>query len=275
MPVLDIRNLSVKVRLGKEKLTLVDDVSFSIENGECLGILGESGSGKSMTCKAFMGLLDSSFEVTGRALFDGADLFALSGEEMRRLRGNRICMILQNPMTCFDPLCRIGAQMAEGFFAHTELSALEIKALCKNVLESMQIRDVDDVLEKYPHQLSGGMLQRVMIGLALAMKPRLIIADEPTTAIDSITQYEIVEEFRRIKESHRSALIFISHDLGVVSRLSDKVVVMNEAKIVQSGSTGDVLRAPSDSYTQFLIEKKMTVMERFLRTMHHPERKSA
>lgn len=264
--VLDVRNLTVHFKKERQRFTLVDDISFSVAEGECLGILGESGSGKSMTCKAFMRLLDASFEVRGSARFDGeTELFELSGEEMRRCRGSRICMILQNPMSCFDPLYRIGAQMAEGFAEHLRLGKDAIRAKCMETLEKMRIRSPEDVMEKYPHQLSGGMLQRVMIGLALSVEPRLIVADEPTTAIDSITQYEIVQEFLRIKSECRTAMIFISHDLGVVSRLADRVLVMHDAKIAQRGTMEQILNEPEDMYTKFLIEKKMAVMEKFAR----------
>lgn len=265
--VLDVQHLSVRFCRDREKFTLVDDVSFSVAEGECLGILGESGSGKSMTCKAFMRLLDGSFEVEGRAKFNGQELLSLSSEEIRRLRGQRICMILQNPMVCFDPLYRIGEQMGEGFAEHTLLRRTEIAAKCLETLELMHIKNPEEVLEKYPHQLSGGMLQRVMIGLALSMEPALIVADEPTTAIDSITQYEILKEFMRIKCECRTAMIFISHDLGVISQVADHVIVMHQARITQSGQARDILNHPEDAYTRFLIDKKMVVMEKFRQVM--------
>lgn len=262
--VLDVRNLCVRLKTGEGRL-LVDDVSFSVDKGECLGILGESGSGKSMTCKAFMGLLDSMFAISGEAVFAGEDLLRLPRERLRRVRGNRICMILQNPMSCFDPLYRIGSQMAEGLSEHSGLSKREIRGKCLDTLDLMQIRNPEEVMAKYPHQLSGGMLQRVMIGLALVMRPDLIIADEPTTAIDSITQYEIIAEFQRIKEQHGTAMIFISHDLGVVSRLADRALVMHEAKVKRRGTVREIIDDPGDPYTSFLIEKKMTVMKTFSR----------
>lgn len=261
--VLDVKNLTVTFHQHKQSVTLVDDVSFSVGAGECLGILGESGSGKSMTCKSIMGLLDASFKVTGQALFGGQDLLQLPREAMRRLRGKEICMILQNPMTCFDPLYRIGDQMNETFAEHSALGAREIRQKSLETLELMQIKNPEDVLEKYPHQLSGGMLQRVMIGLALAAEPRLIIADEPTTAIDTITQYEILKEFLKIKNRPGSALIFISHDLGVISRLADRVVVMHKAKNVQTDTLRQVFRSPADAYTKTLVEKRVAVMRRF------------
>lgn len=278
--ILEIQNLSVRFLGEREKLTLVDDVSFSVSAGECLGILGESGSGKSMTCKAFMRLLDGSFEVEGQARFGDKELLSLSGEEMRSLRGKQICMILQNPMVCFDPLYRIGEQMGEGFAEHTSLRRAEIVSKSLQTLQLMRIKQPEEVMEKYPHQLSGGMLQRVMIGLALSMEPALIVADEPTTAIDSITQYEILKEFMRIKSECRTAMIFISHDLGVISQIADRVIVMHQARITQSGPVRDILTRPQDAYTRFLIDKKMVVMKKFMRVMKTqseavPERKTA
>lgn len=263
--VLTLDNLSVRLRADGRETTLVDNVSFTVEPGQCLGILGESGSGKSMTCKAFMGLLDSSFSVTGKATFEGEDLLSLSREQLRLLRGSKIGIILQNPMTCFDPLYRIGRQMAEGIAEHSRLSRAEIKTKCLETLDLMRIRNPEEVMAKYPHQLSGGMLQRVMIGLALIMRPSLIIADEPTTAIDSITQYEIIDEFMRIKNQHGTAMIFISHDLGVISKLADSAVVMHEAKIKRRGTVREIIADPGDPYTSFLIEKKMTVMDQFIK----------
>jgi nickel transport system ATP-binding protein len=268
--VLDVQNLTVKLLRGEKPQTLVDDVSFSVKEGECLGILGESGSGKSMTWKAFMGLLDLSggpFEITGRAIFANADLMSLSDNAMRRMRGSRIGVILQNPMNCFDPLYKIGYQIGEGMAEHSELSRQEIRKKCIEVLEIMRIKNPDDVLEKYPHQISGGMLQRVMTGIALTMEPDLIIADEPTTAIDSITQFSVIEEFKRIKDLKRAAMIFISHDIGVVSQLADEVIVMHDAAIKQRGTIRDIIEQPTDPYTKFLIEKKTAVMERFVNVM--------
>lgn len=261
--ILDVQSLSLDFKNGNEFIRIVDGVSFKVSKGECLGILGESGSGKSMICKAVTGLLGPEFRVGGTAFFCGRDLIAAPRSSLRHLRGKEICMILQNPMSCFDPLYRIGYQMAEGLIEHSDLSRAEVRKLCLETLEMMRMRNPEDVLEKYPHQLSGGMLQRVMIGLALVAKPALIVADEPTTAIDSITQYEIVEEFRRIKELQRTALIFVSHDLGVVSKLADKVAIMHEGKIKQQGTVEEILRHPKDPYTRFLIEKKMAVMNRF------------
>lgn len=235
--------------------------------GECLGILGESGSGKSMTAKAMLGLLDRSFEVRGKVFFQGESLLEKDADALRRLRGSRICMVLQNPMSCFDPLYRIGAQMAETFQEHTDWTSAEIRAKSIEVLKLMKIRDPEDVLRKYPHQMSGGMLQRVMIGLALALKPSLIICDEPTTAIDSISQYAIMQEFLRIKKARSAAMIFISHDLGVLSLISDKLVVMHRGLAIERGLPEEIFEHAKDPYTRELIDRHLSVMSTFSRAI--------
>ncbi len=261
--ILDVKDLSVDFHFKKRIQPIVKGVSFQVERGKCLGILGESGSGKSMTAKAIMGLLDKNFAVKGQALYNGQDLIASDGEALRQIRGKEICMILQNPMTCFDPLYRIGAQMEETFAEHTSMSKAEIKDKSIQVLETMQIRNPEEVLQKYPHQLSGGMLQRIMIGLAMALEPDILIADEPTTAIDAITQYEIMKEFTRIKENGRTAMIFITHDLSVISKISDQVMVMNQGVVADTGTFQEIMDHAKDPYTVLLVEKKKAVMEKY------------
>lgn len=265
--VLDVQDLYVTFHQDKKSAELVKGVSFSVAPGECLGILGESSSGKSMTAKAMLGLLDRSFEVRGKVFFQGESLLEKDADALRRLRGSRICMVLQNPMSCFDPLYRIGAQMAETFQEHTDRSSAEIRAKSIEVLKLMKIRDPEDVLRKYPHQMSGGMLQRVMIGLALALKPSLIICDEPTTAIDSISQYAIMQEFLRIKTSRSAAMIFISHDLGVLSLISDKLVVMHRGLAVERGLPEEIFEHAKDPYTRELIDRHLSVMSTFSRAI--------
>ena len=265
--VLDVQDLYVTFHQDKKSAELVKGVSFSVAPGECLGILGESGSGKSMTAKAMLGLLDRSFEVRGKVFFQGESLLEKDADALRRLRGSRICMVLQNPMSCFDPLYRIGAQMAETFQEHTDWNSAEIRTKSIEVLKLMKIRDPEDVLRKYPHQMSGGMLQRVMIGLALALKPSLIICDEPTTAIDSISQYAIMQEFLRIKTSRSAAMIFISHDLGVLSLISDKLVVMHRGLAVERGLPEEIFEHAKDPYTRELIDRHLSVMSTFSRAI--------
>ena len=273
--ILKVENLNVTLQHRRVSKKLVEDVSFEVHPGECLGILGESGSGKSMTVKSVLGMLDKNFQVSGSAIFDGQDLLKETKEELRRLRGSRITMVLQNPMTCFDPLYRIGNQMAETFATHTSWNAQEIRSRCLEILDQMRIRNGEEVLEKYPHQLSGGMLQRIMIGIAMALQPELLIADEPTTAIDAITQYEILEEFIRIKKQKNTAMLFITHDLGAISKVADRILVMNSGHVVDSGSFDHILKHADDPYTRMLVEKRSAVMHRYRQILHGKESSNA
>ena len=273
--ILKVENLNVTLQHRRVSKKLVEDVSFEVRPGECLGILGESGSGKSMTVKSVLGLLDKNFQVSGSAIFDGQDLLKETKEELRRLRGSRITMVLQNPMTCFDPLYRIGNQMAETFATHTSWNVQEIRSRCLEILDQMRIRNSEEVLEKYPHQLSGGMLQRIMIGIAMALQPELLIADEPTTAIDAITQYEILEEFIRIKKQKNTAMLFITHDLGAISKVADRILVMNSGHVVDSGSFDHILKHADDPYTRMLVKKRSAVMHRYRQILHGKESSNA
>ncbi len=262
MTILKIEDLNVHFK-GKFKTShIVQGVSFSLEQGECIAIVGESGSGKTMTMKALMGLLDHNFTITGKAHLKNIDLLNASKEELRKIRGKQMTMILQNPMVCFDGLYRIGYQMAETFEAHTNWSKKEIYERSVDILKKMQIKEPEEVLKKYPHQLSGGMLQRIMISIALALNPDILIADEPTTAIDSITQYEIMKEFQRLK-AQGITMIFITHDLAVASMISDKVLVMNKGKIVDTGTFEEIRNNPKDDYTKCLVEQKIAVTNAF------------
>ena len=269
--ILKVENLNVTLTYRKTSKKLVENVNFEVHPGECLGILGESGSVKSMTVKSILGLLDKNFHVSGSAVFDGHDLLKESKEELRRLRGSRITMVLQNPMTCFDPLYRIGNQMSETFATHTTWNAQEIRSHCLKILNQMQILNGEEVLQKYPHQLSGGMLQRIMIGIAMALQPELLIADEPTTAIDAITQYEILEEFIRIKKNKNTAMLFITHDLGAISKVADRILVMNSGHIVDSGNFEHIRTHAQDPYTRLLIEKRSAVMHHYREVLHRKE----
>ena len=272
-PAIKVEDLCVDLVTRRQKKRIVDHVKFEVYPGECLGILGESGSGKSMSLKAILGLLDKNFQVSGQAVFDDKNLIDAPGEELRKLRGNQIGMVLQNPMTCFDPLYRIGSQMAETFAMHTDWNGEKIRSVSLEVLDQMRIHDGAEVLEKYPHQLSGGMLQRIMIGIAMALSPELLIADEPTTAIDAITQYEILEEFERIKREKKTAMIFITHDLGAISKVADRIMVMNSGQIVDQGDFHHILHHAKDPYTRLLVEKRMAVMDRYRDILKREERK--
>ena len=263
MPILQVSDLKVTLKQKNKEIDLLHGVNFSINEGECLGILGESGSGKSMTTRAIMGLLDKNFKVTGSALYEGGNLIGESKEALRHIRGKKVGMVLQSPMTCFDPLYRIDYQMKETFKVHTKDSDEIIQTKCIQTLKKMQIHEPEEVLRKYPHQLSGGMLQRIMIGLAMAMEPDLLIADEPTTALDSITQYAVMEEFKRIKEETRTAMIFITHDIGAISRIADRILVLNKGKVVDEGDFSHIMNHAQDPYTRLLIEKRAEVMKRY------------
>ena len=272
-PAMKVEDLCVDLVTRRQKKRIVDHVKFEVYPGECLGILGESGSGKSMSLKAVLGLLDKNFQVSGQVVFDDKNLIGAPGEELRKLRGNQIGMVRQNPMTCFDPLYRIGSQMAETFAMHTDWNGEKIRSVSLEVLDQMRIHDGAEVLEKYPHQLSGGMLQRIMIGIAMALSPELLIADEPTTAIDAITQYEILEEFERIKREKKTAMIFITHDLGAISKVADRIMVMNSGRIVDQGDFHHILHHAKDPYTRLLVEKRMAVMDRYRDILKREERK--
>ncbi|WP_077613173.1 ABC transporter ATP-binding protein [Clostridium sp. Marseille-P2415] len=265
--VLKVRNLTVEHCRKKQVHRIINGVDFEVFPGQCLGILGESGSGKSMSLKAVMGLLGTDFVVKGEAVYQGENLIGKSREQLRKIRGKKINMILQNPMTCFDPLYRINEQLAETYREHTGLNKIQIRDKSMEVLKAMQIQNPSEVMKKYPHQLSGGMLQRIMIGLAMSMEPDLLIADEPTTAIDAITQYEIMKEFMRIKKESGTAMIFISHDLGVISAIADQVLVMNQGNAADTGTFRQIYEQPKDPYTRLLVEKKKAVMEQYHRAI--------
>lgn len=261
--ILDVKNLHITFEQPKVSKQILEDVSFSVKAGKCLGILGESGSGKSMTTKAILGLLNRDFRISGTATFESKNLLQMGDGELRTLRGSAIGMILQNPMTCFDPLYKIGNQIYETFDAHGIFPRDQYKEEAIKILEKMRIHDPEGVLQKFPHQLSGGMLQRVMIGIAMSMNPRLLICDEPTTAIDSITQYEIIKEFQRIKAESNVGMLFITHDVSVISHIADEVIVLNKGKLVDRGPFSEILKNPKDAYTKLLIEKKLAVADHY------------
>lgn len=262
-PVFSISHLDLTLRKGRVRTPILEDVSFEVRQGECLGILGESGSGKSMTIKATLGLLDRQFEIKGEATFAGESLITMSADARRQLRGGRITMVLQNPMTAFDPLYKMGDQMAQTFRVHTDWSSAQIRDESIALLKAMRIHEPEEVLQKYPHQLSGGMLQRVMIGLAVKLKPELIIFDEPTTAIDSISRHAIMHTFLEIKRRLGVAMIFISHDLGVLNMIADRMVVMKSGRVVEAGTPEHVLKYATDPYTRLLIDKHCAVTQAF------------
>ena len=233
----------------------VDDVSLTVAQGEVVGLVGESGSGKSMTGYSIMGLVDPPGRiVAGSITLDGRDLTKLSSDEMRALRGNRIAMIFQDPMMTLNPVLRIDAQMVEAILAHRKVSRESALAEARAALVRVGIPSPDERLRSYPHQFSGGMRQRVAIAIALLNHPDLVIADEPTTALDVTIQGQILYEMQKLTRDTGAALIWITHDLSVVAGLADRVCVMYAGRLVEQGSTVDVLTHPAHPYTQGLLD---------------------
>ncbi|AZY52313.1 ABC transporter ATP-binding protein [Bordetella avium] len=251
---LEVRNLRTQFQTRAGTLPAVDDVSFRLERGKILGLVGESGSGKSVTGFSIMGLVDPPGRVVGGSvLFQGRDLTRLSPREMRRLQGRRIAMIFQDPMMTLNPVLRVDAQMIEAVRAHEKVSTAQARERARATLGMMGIPSPEERLLAYPHQLSGGMRQRVAIAIALLHQPDLIIADEPTTALDVTIQSQILSEVQKLARQHGTSLIWITHDLSVVAELADEVAVMYAGRIVEHGTVDAVLDAPMHPYTAGLI----------------------
>jgi peptide/nickel transport system ATP-binding protein len=253
--LLEVAGLSTHFFTRAGVVKAVEDVSFSVRRGEVLGLVGESGSGKSMTGYSLLGLIDPPGRVVaGRLMFRGHDLRALPAEGMRRLRGDRIAMVFQDPMMTLNPVLRIDSQMVEAVQAHGKVSRKAALARAREVLVKVGIASPDERLRAYPHQFSGGMRQRVAIAIALLNGPDLIIADEPTTALDVTIQGQILSEVQRLARETGTAVIWITHDLSVVAGLADRICVMYAGRIVEQGSTHDVLTHPAHPYTKGLLD---------------------
>lgn len=261
--ILEVKNLNLFFKDKKKNIQILKDVSFKIEKNQCLGILGESGSGKSMLWKSIMGLLDDNFKIEGEVNFQGISLLDMNKEEKRLIRGDKVTIIVQNPMTAFDPLFTLRNQILETFQTHTNKTKKEAEVLAINILEKMNIIDPLEVLKKYPHELSGGMLQRIMIGLSIALNPSLIIADEPTTAIDSLNQVEILKELKQLREKLQLSMIFITHDLYVLSQVADRIIVMKDGSIVEEGLKEDIINNPQNEQSKYLVKTQKQLFKRF------------
>ncbi|CAN7669914.1 ABC transporter ATP-binding protein [Bosea sp. LjRoot90] len=253
-PILVLDDVSVKLPAGGDRSHAMAEVSLALAANEILCVVGESGSGKSMMANAIMRLLPGGVAIDGgRILFEGRDLCGLGEAEMRKVRGAGIAMIFQEPMTALNPLRSIGDQIGEMFELHTELSAAEIKARTLALLEEVRIPDPTLAFKAYPHELSGGQRQRAMIAMALALDPKVLIADEPTTALDVTTQAQILELIRDLQRRKGTAVLFITHDFGVVAEIADRVAVMSKGHVVEQGATQAVLGNPQHAYTRQLI----------------------
>ena len=252
-PRLAIEALSA-ISLRDGNRPILRRVSLAVDTGEVHGLVGESGAGKSTIAKAILGIIPSQVKVTdGRIGFEGRDLLSLSPKDLRAVLGRDIALVPQDPSTALNPSRRIDAQMTDGLRLKRGLSAKQARLRAHALLEEVQIRDPERVLDSYPHQLSGGMRQRVLIAAAFALEPKLVIADEPTTALDVTVQKQILRLIRSLQERHGTSVLFVSHDLGVVAKICDRLTVLYMGKVMEQGSTADVLAGPRHPYTKALL----------------------
>lgn len=251
-------NVSIDLAAGDRPIRLVNQASLSVQRGQILGIIGESGSGKTMTCLAALGLLPAGARISeGRILLNGEAITAYSPEQRRRLRGRRISMIMQNPMTCFNPVRTVGAHILETLAVHGSCSAQEAEEIAIRSLEQVNLPRPAAWMSKYPFELSGGMLQRVMIAIALAAKAEVLIADEPTTALDAGNQRHILRELHRVREETCAGIIVITHDLGVIAELADQVAVMFRGEVVETAGVERIFDEPAHEYTRLLLKSRL------------------
>jgi peptide/nickel transport system ATP-binding protein len=253
-PFLSVKDLAVNFPTEDGSVQAVDGVSFSVDRGKTLAIVGESGSGKSVTAQAIMGLLDRRLSsVTGHAWLEGRDLVAMDDDEVRHERGSRMAMIFQDPMSSLHPFYRIGAQLSEAVLVYQKVSKADARQQALEMLNRVGIPDPRTRIDNYPHQLSGGMRQRVMIAMALINSPALLIADEPTTALDVTVQAQILELIGTLQQEYDTAVVIITHDLGIVADIADHVAVMYGGRIVESGTADDIFYRPQMPYTLGLL----------------------
>ncbi len=251
--MLDVIDLKVRYLSRPDKYA-VDGVSFHMDDGEILGLVGESGSGKSVTAMSISGLLPRrKTECSGSILLDGQEMLNADREAVRRVQGKDLSVVFQEPMTSLDPVMRIGAQVEESLLIHTKMTAAERRKAALKAMEEADLADPESIYMKYPHELSGGMLQRVMIAAAIISQPKLLLADEPTTALDVTIQAQILELLKKINREKGTTILFISHNLNVVRKLCTRVAVMNKGKIVEEGEAEEIFRNPKEAYTRHLI----------------------
>jgi oligopeptide transport system ATP-binding protein len=253
VPILETENLTVRFSTPEGLVEAVNGVSFRVEEGETLGIVGESGSGKSQIFMTVMGLLASNGRATGSARYRGRELIGMPAAEMNTIRGGRMAMIFQDPMTSLNPYLTVRRQLTEVLVQHKGMSEREATNAAIGMLDRVRIPEPHERIHQYPHEFSGGMRQRVMIAMAMLCKPDLLIADEPTTALDVTIQAQIIELMKELKETSRTAIVLITHDLGVVAGLSDRVMVMYAGRIVETGTVREIFYDPQHPYTKGLL----------------------
>jgi peptide/nickel transport system ATP-binding protein len=252
-PLLEVQNLSVKFVSREATVTAVNGATFSLRGGEVLCLLGESGSGKSVTLRALMRLLPKQAQVAGRIELGGQDVLALRGRALRSFRGGAVAMVFQEPMTALDPVYTIGQHLVEMIRRHMGGSKAEARARAIELLDLVKIPSAARRFDAYPHELSGGLRQRAMIAIALCCGPRLLLADEPTTALDATVQIQVLVLLRRLQQELGMGTIFVTHDLGVAAEIADRVAVMYAGRVIEEGPVADVLRAPAHPYTAGLL----------------------
>jgi peptide/nickel transport system ATP-binding protein len=254
VPVLDLKGLTVELPRGSDRPHAVEDIRFSVGAGEIVCVVGESGSGKSVTAQAVMGLLPRELTPSaGQVLLQGEDVLQATASRLRDLRGTRMAMIFQEPMTALNPVMKVDDQITEVLEIHTKLSEPERRNRALQIMRAVHLPEPERLLGTYPHQLSGGQRQRIMIAAALVLNPALLIADEPTTALDVTTQAQILRLIRELQERHGTGVLFITHDFGVVAEIAHRVVVMQSGRVVEMGLRDDILRRPQSDYTRMLI----------------------
>ena len=253
--MLEVKDLRVSFRSEQGLMRAIDGVSFNVGEGEILGMVGESGSGKTVSLLAVMGLInDPNAVIEGSIKFKGRELVGLPNIEMRKLRGREIAMIFQDPMTALTPVYTIGWQIAEQILAHQKISKSAARQKAIDLLAEVNIPNPADAVDRYPHQLSGGMRQRAVIAMALSCNPSLLVADEPTTALDVTVQAQILDLVRKLQRNHKSAVVFITHDMGVIAEIADRVMVMYGGRIVERGLRDDLFLQPKHPYTKALLD---------------------
>ncbi len=253
LPLLDVRELSARFHLGGMVLGAVNGVDFQLALGETLCLLGESGSGKTVTMRALIRLLPSTARISGRVVLDGIDVMALDANSLQAMRGTKVSMIFQDPMTALDPVFTIGGQISEVVVCHEDISYSAARARALELLELVQIPSARRRLDAYPHELSGGLRQRAMIALALSCRPKLLLADEPTTALDATVQIQILLLLQKLQHELGMAMMFVTHDLGVACEVADRVAVMYAGRFVETGTIAEVIDSPRHPYTIGLL----------------------